>query len=56
MLALVLLDLTFREVLTDIPHDAGAVIAYIMIALFVVFTFLGSRRRSAAGETSSLES
>ncbi len=56
MLALILLDLTLREVITDIPHDAGAVVAYIMIALFVGFTVAGSRRRSSGGDSPSIES
>lgn len=46
MFALALLDLTLRSILADIPHDAGAFIAYTLIALFVGFTVVGSRRGS----------
>jgi hypothetical protein len=51
MFALILLDLTFREVVSDIPHDAGAVLAYLMIALFIGFTVIGTRRRTDRGST-----
>ncbi|CAN5757413.1 hypothetical protein BH23GEM6_BH23GEM6_25850 [soil metagenome] len=46
MFALVLLDLTFREVISDLPHDAGAMIAYLLLFLFVGFIVIGSRRSS----------
>lgn len=45
MISLILLELTFREVLADIPHDAGAVIVYLLLAVFVAMTWAGSRRR-----------
>jgi hypothetical protein len=44
MLALTLLELTLHEILADIPHDAGALVAYSFIALFLGFTLAGSRR------------
>ncbi|CAN5815204.1 hypothetical protein BH23GEM8_BH23GEM8_13190 [soil metagenome] len=44
MFLLAFIDLTLREIVSDIPHDAGAVVAYILLILFVGFTVLGSRR------------
>jgi hypothetical protein len=47
---LVLLDLTFREIITDVPHDGAAIVAYLFLALFVGAIVYGSRgRRSAPG-------
>lgn len=48
MLSLILMDLTLREVLADLPHDAGAVVVYLMIALFVGLVWLGGRNRPRA--------
>lgn len=45
MFALVLLDLTLREVISDLPHDAGALITYALLTAFVALTVIGSRRR-----------
>jgi hypothetical protein len=36
-------DLTLRDVITDIPHDVGAAITYLLLALFVFFTWWGNR-------------
>jgi hypothetical protein len=47
--------LTFREVISGIPHDAGAVLAFVLIALFVGAIWLGSRN-TAAAETPPPES
>lgn len=44
MLTLALLDLTLREVLADIPRDADAIVAYVVLLLFLGFTLAGSRR------------
>jgi hypothetical protein len=35
--------LTFREVIGGIPHDAGAILAFILIAIFIGVIWLGSR-------------
>jgi hypothetical protein len=43
MVAFVLLELTFRELIADIPHDFGALIAYSLLAAFVAFIAVGSR-------------
>jgi hypothetical protein len=56
MFALALLDLTLREVITDLPHDAGALVAYLMLALFIGFTVMGSRRRSSPDDATSTTS
>jgi hypothetical protein len=40
--------LTFREVISGIPHDAGAVLAFILIALFVGAIWMGSRNTATA--------
>jgi hypothetical protein len=39
--------LTFREVISGIPHDAGAILAFILIAVFVGAIWLGSRSTGA---------
>jgi hypothetical protein len=44
---MVLLDLTFREIVSDIPHDSGAFIAYALLALFAAAIIYGSRGRSS---------
>ncbi|CAN5638058.1 hypothetical protein BH23GEM7_BH23GEM7_24470 [soil metagenome] len=49
MFSLILLNLTFEEIVTDIPHDAAAVVVYLLLALFVGFIWYGSRP-GAAGE------
>lgn len=43
MPALVLLKLTLKSVLTDIPHDAAAFVTYALLLAFVGFIYLGSR-------------
>jgi hypothetical protein len=53
MFLLALIDLTVREVISDLPHDAGAVIAYILLILFVGFVIIGSRRPGGDSNTSS---
>lgn len=49
MLSFTLLDLSLAEIVTDIPHDAGAVVVYVLLALFVGMTWAGSRRRPRGG-------
>ncbi|HUE96929.1 MAG TPA: hypothetical protein VMN39_09725 [Longimicrobiaceae bacterium] len=49
MLSLILLlELTLREVIANIPHDAGAVVAFAVLALFVGFIWIGSRPKANA--------
>ena len=36
--------LTLSEILSDIPHDAGALVVYVLIAAFVGFIWYGTRR------------
>jgi hypothetical protein len=36
--------LTLSEVLTDLPHDPAALVIYVIVALFVFFTWYGSRK------------
>lgn len=40
--------LTLTDILSDIPHDAGAVIVYILVLAFAGFVWYGSRHSSAA--------
>lgn len=49
MLSLILLDLSLAEVLADIPHDTGAIVVYLLLALFVGMTWAGSRNRTPGG-------
>ena len=39
--------LTLREVIADIPHDAGAVAVYLLLALYIGFVWYGNRKRGA---------
>ena len=41
--------LTLERVLSDIPHDAGAMIIYVLIALFIGFIWYGNRQKSQGG-------
>ena len=43
MFAMILLELTLRDVVSDIPHDAGAMVAYALLAIFIGFIWAGSR-------------
>lgn len=45
MIASILLKLTLQEILSDIPHDLPALVAYLVLTLFVVGIWLGSRSR-----------
>jgi hypothetical protein len=36
--------LTWKDVVTDIPHDFGALIVYVMFGLFLFFIWWGSKR------------
>lgn len=40
--------LTLQSVLRDIPTDGPAMIVYALVLAFVGFTWVGSRKRSAA--------
>ena len=46
MYLLSLAELTLRDIVTNIPHDAGAVIVYVMLGTFGFLMWKGSRRRS----------
>lgn len=37
------LDLSFQDVIANIPRDAGAVVAFTLMALFIGFIWIGSR-------------
>jgi hypothetical protein len=43
MLSLILLDLTLKEIVADIPRDGAAIIVYLLIAVFVGLIWAGSR-------------
>jgi hypothetical protein len=38
--------LTLLEVIRDIPHDAPAVVVYVMATIFIVLVWRGSRRQA----------
>jgi hypothetical protein len=46
MLSFILLRLTFRGVLSDIPHDTAAFITYALLLLFIAFVWSGRRDRA----------
>jgi hypothetical protein len=54
MFAAILLELTLAEVIGDLPHDAGAILVYVLLALFIGSIWHGSRRKSAGASASSL--
>lgn len=41
-----LIELTLEKVIANIPHDAGAFLAYGILALFVAFIWVGSRPKT----------
>lgn len=43
LLAALALDLTLRDVLADLPHDAGAVVFVLLMGGFVLLTWYGSK-------------
>lgn len=43
MFMLIWLEVTFSDLLSDIPHDAGAFVAYGMLALIIALIWAGSR-------------
>jgi hypothetical protein len=45
--------LTFNTVIQDIPHDAPAIVVYLMLAIFAALVWLGSRR--SVGSTNALD-
>jgi hypothetical protein len=51
MLALILLELTLVDILSDIPHDTAALIVYALTAVCVAFVWMGSRNRSGSAPT-----
>jgi hypothetical protein len=55
MFAIVLLELTFREVLAGVPVDAGAVVVYAILGLFVGFIWHGSRKKSGSGSAAATQ-
>ncbi len=50
MFSLILLNLTLKDIVTDIPHDAAAVVVYLLLALFIGFIWYGSRPGSTQRE------
>lgn len=46
MFSFVLLDLTFREVISGVPHDFAALLVYMLLAVFIGFIWHGSRPKS----------
>jgi len=42
------LELTFAEIVADIPHDGRSVIVYSVLAIFAGMIWLGSRQRPPA--------
>jgi hypothetical protein len=36
-----------QGVLSDIPHDTAAIVAYVVLALFIAFVIYGGRRKHA---------
>ena len=41
--------LTLQKIISDIPHDAGAIIVYVVLALFIGFVWYGNRKQVKAG-------
>jgi hypothetical protein len=49
MLSVIVLDLALEEVLSSVPTDPGAIIAYVLIAAFLWFIWKGSRPARPTG-------
>jgi hypothetical protein len=49
----ILQSLTIGDIISDIPHDAGAFVAYVIIAMFIAFIWIGSRQKKPHGKDSS---
>lgn len=47
MFSLTLLDLSLQKFLSDIPHDADAIVVLLLLALLVGFTIHGSRGKGS---------
>jgi hypothetical protein len=45
------LDLTLREVIADIPRDAGTAVTLLVLVLFAGFVWHGSRTRPTSAAT-----
>lgn len=54
MLSAILLDLSLGEVLSDIPHDTGAIVVYVLMTLFIGLIWSGSRKRKPGGDRPGL--
>lgn len=46
--------LTLERVLNDIPHDAGAIVIYVLLAVFIGFIWYGNRHKSKSGDATEL--
>lgn len=44
MLSSFMPSVTLSAVVADIPHDAGALVMYGVLALFIAFVWIGNRR------------
>ena len=50
MLSLIqILDLSLQDVIANLPRDAGAVVAFALLGLFVAFVWIGSRPKGGGG-------
>ena len=45
---IMLMDLSLRDILTDIPHDTSSILVYLMIVLFIGFIWYGNKKRGNA--------
>jgi hypothetical protein len=41
--------LTLGEVVRDLPHDAGAIVVYVLMLGFIGLMWYGNRRKSSGG-------
>lgn len=46
------MELTLSEIIADIPTDGSAIVVYMLMFLFVMFTVLGSRNKERPSEDS----
>jgi len=52
MASLIVPGLAVQGLFSDIPHDAAAIVAYVVLALFVGFVMIGGRRKHDAAPPS----
>jgi hypothetical protein len=51
MFAILLLQVSVGDLISGIPRDAGAIVVYFVLALFIGFVWIGSRPGASKSDT-----